>query len=181
MRPVMSSSSSSRWSRRPFILVGGLLCALLFPFIWTPSAAWSETALFVYLAVFCLAYLTAHTIYSIAYEALGIELTDDTHARTRLYAFRGLFPPVLALGLVTGTLLGFAVNRFSARSAWLSACRQSASRPSSTPTLERTACSLVRTSPHKRPCAKASPRRSSPAAASRVIGTAVNKISSKKT
>lgn len=32
-------------------------------------------------------------------------------------------PPVLALGLVTGTLLGFAVNRFSARSAWLADLR----------------------------------------------------------
>jgi uncharacterized membrane protein len=32
-------------------------------------------------------------------------------------------PPVLALGLVTGTLLGFAVNRFSARSSWLADLR----------------------------------------------------------
>lgn len=32
-------------------------------------------------------------------------------------------PPVLALGLVTGTLLGVAVNRFSVRSTWLAELR----------------------------------------------------------
>jgi len=94
-----SDNTRSRWGRRrPFIFVGGILVALLFPVLWLPSATWSETTLFTYLLVSSLVFLAAHTVYNIAYEALGLELTDDYNARTRLYAFRGYIPPILALG-----------------------------------------------------------------------------------
>ena len=94
-----SDNARTRWGRRrPFVFVGGILTALVFPLIWMPPTQWGQNGLFAYLLVFCLVFLTCHTLFNIPYESLGIELSDDTNERTRLYAFRGYFPPVLSLG-----------------------------------------------------------------------------------
>jgi GPH family glycoside/pentoside/hexuronide:cation symporter len=94
-----SDNARTRWGRRrPFVFAGGILSALVFPLIWMPSADWGQNGLFAYLLVFCLVFLTCHTLFNIPYESLGIELTSDTNERTRLYAFRGYFPPILSLG-----------------------------------------------------------------------------------
>lgn len=94
-----SDNTRTRWGRRrPFIFVGGLLIALIFPLLWLPSADWSTANTTVYLGIAALVFLTAHTIYTVPYEALGIELTEDTNERTRLYAFRSYFGPILGLG-----------------------------------------------------------------------------------
>jgi glycoside/pentoside/hexuronide:cation symporter, GPH family len=94
-----SDNTRTRWGRRrPFVFVGGILVGLVFPLLWLPSTQWSETTLFIYLTIACLVFLSAHTLYNIAYESLGIELTSDTNERTRLYAFRGYVPPILGLG-----------------------------------------------------------------------------------
>lgn len=94
-----SDNARTRWGRRrPFVFVGGILTALVFPLIWMPSAHWGQNGLFAYLLVFCLVFVACHTLFNIPYESLGIELTDDTNERTRLYAFRAYFPPVLSLG-----------------------------------------------------------------------------------
>jgi len=95
-----SDNTRSRWGRRrPFILVGSILCALFFPLIWFASDSWSENAKFIYLVVFCLVFLTSHTIFNIPYESLGVELTTDSNERTRLYEFRSYLPPILGLGI----------------------------------------------------------------------------------
>lgn len=94
-----SDNTRSRWGRRrPFIFVGGILIAMIFPLLWLPSESWGADKTAVYLGIMALIFITAHTIYNIAYEALGVELTADTNERTRLYAFRGYFPPILGLG-----------------------------------------------------------------------------------
>ena len=94
-----SDNTRSRWGRRrPFIFAGGIVLGLVFPLVWMPSPDWGEWGLFAYLAIASIVFLTAHTIYNIPYEALGLELTDDYNERTRLYAFRGYIPPVLGLG-----------------------------------------------------------------------------------
>ena len=95
-----SDNIRTRWGRRrPFVFVGGFLVALFFPLIWLPSDQWSENVIFGYLLVASLCYLTFHTIYTIPYEALGLELTDDYNERTRLYAFRAYIPQILGLGV----------------------------------------------------------------------------------
>lgn len=90
-----SDNTRTRWGRRrPFIFVGGILIAMIYPLLWLPSESWGADKITVYLGVMALVFITAHTIYNIAYEALGVELTADTNERTRLYAFRGYFPPI---------------------------------------------------------------------------------------
>lgn len=94
-----SDNTRTRWGRRrPFIFIGGILIALIFPLLWLPSETWDKTHTAIYLGIAAIVFITCHTIYVIPYEALGVELTEDTNERTRLYAFRSYFGPVLGLG-----------------------------------------------------------------------------------
>jgi GPH family glycoside/pentoside/hexuronide:cation symporter len=95
-----SDNTRSRWGRRrPFIFGAGMFVSFFFPIIWLPSTDWSESAIFTYLLISSLVYLTAHTLYYIPYEALGVELTDDYNERTKLYAFRAYIPQILGIGI----------------------------------------------------------------------------------
>ena len=88
--PVMgniSDNTRSRWGRRkPYVLVGVVLCALLLPFIWT-SPFKSDWGVFWYLAVLGTIYFIAYTIFVIPWQALGYEMTTDYEERTRLLAW----------------------------------------------------------------------------------------------
>jgi GPH family glycoside/pentoside/hexuronide:cation symporter len=90
--PLMGSISDNsrlRWGRRrPFILLGSLLCALAFIFMfWVPSD-WSERAIFIWF-VFSIFFLyTASTVFSVPWLSLSYELTPDSNERTRLHAYR---------------------------------------------------------------------------------------------
>jgi glycoside/pentoside/hexuronide:cation symporter, GPH family len=95
-----SDNCRTRWGRRrPFILVGGLLSSIIFPLIWFAPPGWSEDRLVMYLIATTLLFLTTHTVFNVPYESLGYELTKDYHARTRLYAFRSFFLPLLAVAI----------------------------------------------------------------------------------
>ena len=48
----LSDNCRSRWGRRrPFIVVGGVLCALTFPLMWLMSRDWTPWTAFLYFAV----------------------------------------------------------------------------------------------------------------------------------
>lgn len=90
--PLMGSISDntrSRWGRRrPWIAIGGLLCALSFIAIWWFPRGQSDTFYFVWLLVFSLMFYLAFTIYSVPYIALGMELSPDYHERTSVMTTR---------------------------------------------------------------------------------------------
>lgn len=95
----ISDNTRTSWGRRrPFVLVGSILLSILFPLLWLPSTSWSMNAIVIYMFIASLVFITCHTIFNIPFEALGVELTDDTNERTRLYAFRSYFGPILGLG-----------------------------------------------------------------------------------
>jgi GPH family glycoside/pentoside/hexuronide:cation symporter len=80
----------SRWGRRkPFMLVGAILCGIIFPLVWIASTSWSEGAMLAYFVVLNLMYFSALAVYGIPYQALGFELTPDYNERTSLYTIRG--------------------------------------------------------------------------------------------
>ena len=101
--PVMgwiSDNAHTRWGRRrPFILLGGLLCALTFPLIWFVPTGWSESMQFYWVLVAALFFYTATTIYSVPYLSLGYEIDPDPMARTKLQAWRTYFGSVAFLAL----------------------------------------------------------------------------------
>jgi glycoside/pentoside/hexuronide:cation symporter, GPH family len=83
--------------RRPFLLVGGILVAVFFVMMWwIPSGelvrAWfpGEAAFQAfqlgYILLSLLLFFTACTIFEIPHGALGMEMTNDHHERTRLFS-----------------------------------------------------------------------------------------------
>ncbi len=96
----ISDNSRSRWGRRrPFVLVGAILCAIMFALIWTPPTGWSPTAIGWYFMAMVFIYYTAYTIFMVPWGALGLELTTDYNERTRVQAYRAVFQNVGGLGL----------------------------------------------------------------------------------
>ena len=92
--PVMghySDRTRSRYGRRhPWMLLGGLLMAVSFYFIWAVPAPLRghATPLFWYLVVMNLCLRTGLTMFFIPYLALGFEMCGDYEGRSRLQAVR---------------------------------------------------------------------------------------------
>ena len=90
--PIMgwiSDNTHSRWGRRrPYIFVGAILIALIFPLMWWFPRDAGETAIIIWMAVSGLLLYTAVTIWSMPYQSLFMELTPDYHERTRINSYR---------------------------------------------------------------------------------------------
>ena len=84
----LSDNSRSRFGRRiPFLVVGGLLIGVSFFLLWTVPRDWSQPAMFAYFVVASLFFYTVVPIYAIPHGALGLEMTDDYHEKTSLFAY----------------------------------------------------------------------------------------------
>lgn len=87
---AVSDNTRSKWGRRkPFILVGALLCALLLPFLWSPPTGAGSWGMFLYVSVFMSIYTMIYSVFFVPYQALGFELTADYDERTRVQAWKG--------------------------------------------------------------------------------------------
>jgi len=89
--PIMghiSDNTHSRFGRRrPYILIGGILSAILFALMWMPPVALGTTWIAVYFLLISILYYIAYTIFAIPWGALGLELTEDYNERTKVQAF----------------------------------------------------------------------------------------------
>jgi glycoside/pentoside/hexuronide:cation symporter, GPH family len=86
---AVSDNARTRWGRRrPFILCGAVIGALILPLIWMPPVA-TQVGRFIYLLLILSIYAAAFSIFSVPYGALGIQLTTNYDERTRVMAWRG--------------------------------------------------------------------------------------------
>ena len=96
----MSDNCRSRFGRRiPFLVVGGVLIGIAFWLLWTVPRDWSKEGMFAYFAVASLFFYTVVPIYAIPHGALGLEMTDDYHEKTSLFAYASFIGNVGAFTL----------------------------------------------------------------------------------
>jgi GPH family glycoside/pentoside/hexuronide:cation symporter len=93
--------------RRPFMLAGIPILVASFLMLWIPPAALSPTAATAWLALGLFGFYTGFSAYAIPHFALGAELTDDYHDRSRVYGTRGA---AFTLGLVPAFAVTQLVN-----------------------------------------------------------------------
>ncbi|OHB53812.1 MAG: hypothetical protein A2Y10_05485 [Planctomycetes bacterium GWF2_41_51] len=105
----LSDNTRSKFGRRiPYIFFGAFLLGLAFTLLWMAPKGWSEYVTFGYIMVVSLFFFTAATIYDVPRGALGFEMTDDYHERTRLFAYGSFF---INVGALTTPWLYFAATR----------------------------------------------------------------------
>ncbi len=88
--PVMgyiSDNTISRWGkRRPYVFIGAIIAGVSYIFMWQLSADDSQMYNFFYFLGWSLVFFLGMTIFSIPYVAMGYEMSNDFHERTRLMA-----------------------------------------------------------------------------------------------
>ena len=97
----LTDRTSTRWGRRrPWMLLGVAPMGLGFAMMWAPPASLSGTALGAWMGAALLLFYTALTMVDVPHSALGAELSDGYHDRTRIFGVKRVFFGVGTLGAV---------------------------------------------------------------------------------
>ena len=107
----LSDRTRSRLGRRrPWMLAGAPAAALAFVAVWSPPAGLGGAMTLAWLAIALLAFTTAATCWSIPQRALGAELSDDPHVRSRIFG-------TAYMAALTGAALSFGGMQIVANAA----------------------------------------------------------------
>jgi Na+/melibiose symporter-like transporter len=84
--------------RRPFLLLGTLLCAASFAAIWQVPPTWPMAWQLGYFASLCLVFFAALPLMAVPLSSLVFEQTDDEQQRTLLFGVTSAVQKIGALG-----------------------------------------------------------------------------------
>jgi GPH family glycoside/pentoside/hexuronide:cation symporter len=89
---AISDNTHTRFGRRrPLIILGAVLQAIAFGFIWMVPSGMSQTSTIAYLTGTLLLFYTCYSIYSVPLMSLTYEMTPDYLERTRVASYGGFF------------------------------------------------------------------------------------------
>lgn len=104
-----SDNTRTKWGRRrPFLLWGGILTAILFVVLWWipkgetveqwfPTESGYQTFQLIYILITLLLFFTAVNLFEIPHGALGMEMTNDYHERTKLFSIKSFVGNLFAM------------------------------------------------------------------------------------
>jgi glycoside/pentoside/hexuronide:cation symporter, GPH family len=88
--PIMgfiSDNTRSKWGRRrQYVFLGAVITGVSFIFMWQLHIEDGIVYNFIYFMIFSFMFYLGLTIFSIPYVAMGYEMTNDYHERTRVMA-----------------------------------------------------------------------------------------------
>jgi len=88
----LTDNTRSRWGRRrPWILLSSTVCSILYVLVWFCNPEWRPSGILWWFTIISILYYQFFGLFSIAYNALGFELTTDYNERTNLQGYRMLF------------------------------------------------------------------------------------------
>jgi GPH family glycoside/pentoside/hexuronide:cation symporter len=103
----ISDNVTTRWGRRrPFMVAGSIMMGLSFAAMWWLPRGAGETFYFGYFLFTILSFYLGVTFFTVPWNALGIEMTDDYNERTSLFAYAGVTHKLV--GFTTGWLYPLA-------------------------------------------------------------------------
>ena len=119
----LAGSLSDNWKgrlgrRHPFMYAAAVPLGLAYCGLFLPPSGLGDWGLFAWLTVFAILTRGAMTLYHVPHLALGAEMTDDFHERTRIVAYRQFFA---ALGAAAVFAIGFGYFFGEARGGRLAA------------------------------------------------------------
>lgn len=86
----ISDNTRTRWGRRkPYILLGAVLCAALLPWMWFAPAGGGSLGMFLFFGGMMTVYSIFDSLLSVPHQAMGLELSNDYDERTRVQAWKG--------------------------------------------------------------------------------------------
>ena len=101
---VISDKTRSRWGRRrPYLLLGAVLCGASFIFLFNVPVVSDPTVMAFIVGGALILYSTAYTVFNVPYIAMPAEMTSSYHERSFLISFRVYG---IAFGQVIGGFLG---------------------------------------------------------------------------
>lgn len=139
----ISDNTRTRWGRRkPFILFGAVMCALVLPWLWLAPRGAGAMGLFLFFGGMMAVYSIFDSILSVPHQAMGLELSDDYDERTRVQAWKGyvsgigflmapwfywfctreIFPDVARGAMVLSVIIGVIIVLGAGLTVWL--CRE---------------------------------------------------------
>lgn len=88
--PIMgfiSDNTNSQWGRRrPYVFIGAIIAGLMYIIMWQIYPENGQSYNFTYFLLTSLVFYLGMTIFSTPYVAMGYEMSNDFHERTRLMA-----------------------------------------------------------------------------------------------
>jgi GPH family glycoside/pentoside/hexuronide:cation symporter len=88
----------SRWGRRrPFLVISALLGGAMLILMWWVPKQWPAVAQFIWLLVTSILLYFSYGLFTMTHQALGYELSDDYHKRSKVMAVRGFYFSIAAM------------------------------------------------------------------------------------